>query len=626
MGKILILTVLLCTLAPPAQSGKITIDTCRPEAVYGLGETVVFGITAAGLSSPPAYNLHMEGKIIDSGPLEGARFEAAPARAGFIRLEVHGSNESGERVSGTAAAAVAPDKIKSGLPAPEDFDDFWAARLESMRENPIETELRALGPDDLYYEGEIEAYEAVIKRGNLAATGFLALPAGSENESLPIYVSFNGASRIVAANRAAQNAARNPAMAFNLNFQGGENFLTEEEERNFRRQVTGYMYKNADDADLYPVKDIFLRVILALDYLKQRPEWDGLELIVAGGSFGGAQALVAAALDPDVTLCVAQAAAMCNHNGPAAGLQAGWPGLLQRWPSAESTAPYFDAANFASRIKSDTVMSVGFLDDVCPPSSIYAAFNNIPAHNKTMHHVVRGGHGSSPDGRSVYSYGSGEINARINRNYAEILRRLEEDIHVSRRKGPIKIDGSLCERDWLDCVETTGFYERNSGLAPVQTSVRLLYDEEYIYFGIEMEEPLTERLVMNSSKRDEKNIFSDDTVEIFVDPGGDGSRYIHLAINPAGVFRDSERLIGMATAGNAAYDTDALVAARTGDGKWIVEARISAKSLGGKILEGGRWKMDVGRVRRVRGVPEVSSWSAGSFHDQSFFRAIHFEP
>ena len=40
-------------------------------------------------------------------------------------------------------------------------------------------------------------------------------------------------------------------------------------------------------------------------------------------------------------------------------------------------ASYFDAAHFARRITGPVIVSVGFIDQTCSPSSVYAAFNEI---------------------------------------------------------------------------------------------------------------------------------------------------------------------------------------------------------------------------------------------------------
>ena len=40
---------------------------------------------------------------------------------------------------------------------------------------------------------------------------------------------------------------------------------------------------------------------------------------------------------------------------------------------------YFDAVNFARKIECPTIVSVGFIDRTCCPSSVYSAYNVITA-------------------------------------------------------------------------------------------------------------------------------------------------------------------------------------------------------------------------------------------------------
>ena len=42
------------------------------------------------------------------------------------------------------------------------------------------------------------------------------------------------------------------------------------------------------------------------------------------------------------------------------------------------TGKYFDNVYFAKRIRCETWFSTGFVDFVCPPTSVYAAYNNLP--------------------------------------------------------------------------------------------------------------------------------------------------------------------------------------------------------------------------------------------------------
>ncbi len=40
------------------------------------------------------------------------------------------------------------------------------------------------------------------------------------------------------------------------------------------------------------------------------------------------------------------------------------------------TLAYFDGVNFAARAKAKALFSVALMDEVCPPSTVFAAYNN----------------------------------------------------------------------------------------------------------------------------------------------------------------------------------------------------------------------------------------------------------
>lgn len=131
---------------------------------------------------------------------------------------------------------------------------------------------------------------------------------------------------------------------------------------------------------------MYLRLIRAMEFLTVQPEWNGTELIVCGSSQGGGQAIVAAGLDARVTAFAANVPAMCEHTG----LVTGWPRLVPRDasgtpdPQIAGAARYFDAMNFATRTKAEAVVSVGFIDNTCRPTSVYAAFNNLPGKKRII--------------------------------------------------------------------------------------------------------------------------------------------------------------------------------------------------------------------------------------------------
>lgn len=48
------------------------------------------------------------------------------------------------------------------------------------------------------------------------------------------------------------------------------------------------------------------------------------------------------------------------------------------------TLSYFDAMNFAPDINCPILMSVGLVDIICPPSTIFATFNHISSKEKEL--------------------------------------------------------------------------------------------------------------------------------------------------------------------------------------------------------------------------------------------------
>ena len=46
------------------------------------------------------------------------------------------------------------------------------------------------------------------------------------------------------------------------------------------------------------------------------------------------------------------------------------------------TLAYFDGVNFAARIEAPALFSAGLMDDICPPRTVFAAYNQIAGHKE----------------------------------------------------------------------------------------------------------------------------------------------------------------------------------------------------------------------------------------------------
>ena len=94
----------------------------------------------------------------------------------------------------------------------------------------------------------------------------------------------------------------------------------------------------------------------------------------------------------------------------------------------------------------------------------------------------------------------------------------------------LKIDGKLNEKSWKNTKWTREFVDIQGKLKPkpkYTTKVKMLWDNNYIYFGAFLEEP---HIWARLKKRD-TIIFKDNDFEIFIDPDFDTHNYYELEIN-----------------------------------------------------------------------------------------------
>ena len=160
-----------------------------------------------------------------------------------------------------------------------------------------------------------------------------------------------------------------------------------------------YFLHQADDRDQYIYRKVWLALSRAVDYVAALPEFDGKHFAMVGHSQGGGTALAVGGLNPNVTCIVASVPGLCDHGGGKLKRMPGWPRLHHATQGkADAAMPYFDCVNFAPRIKVPVLVSVGYIDKVCPPSSIYA-FCNALSCRKTVVPMPRHAHTITPEVR-----------------------------------------------------------------------------------------------------------------------------------------------------------------------------------------------------------------------------------
>ena len=404
---LLVLSMSDLVAEPPKEPEPLSVRADRPGAVYARGETVSFVIQWQGDGEAvpnPARKVQwviskdgMPPSREGEAALEGGRavITGTLDEPGFLQCKVT-FVENGATHTALAGAAIAPTEIAPSLPCPDDFDAFWADQKKQLAAVPMNARLTPLPPDD--GAPAVEVFDVQADCVGAPVSGYYARPAGAAPGSCPARLYVDGAGVRDSHLDEAAPWARRGLISLAINAHGIPNGKPAEFYDEFNKgALKFYRIEGRESRDTWYFRGMFLRVLRALDFLAAQPEWDGRTLIIEGGSQGGAQAMVGAALDPRVTFYTAYVTAMCDHTGMLANRVAGWPKIIPVTdgvpdPAVLQASRYFDMVNFAPRIKAAGFFAVGFIDKVAPPTSVYAAYNQVSA-PKEMVNVVDRGHG-----------------------------------------------------------------------------------------------------------------------------------------------------------------------------------------------------------------------------------------
>jgi cephalosporin-C deacetylase len=380
----------LLTLATTAFAvPKFTIRADQKTGIYTPKDNVTWTVELQDGDKPVegeiSYTVKLGGlKVIDKGTrkLDGGKtqFTATREDAGVLLLTVNfvpmGSKQA---IVGYGAAVFAPSEIKPSSPAPKDFDEFWATKIAAMQTIPMNATFEKAESGN----PKIEYYKFTLDHVNgTKVYGQLAKPVGGKNLSALLQVQWAGVyglQRDWVTGYAAQGWLAVNISAHNLPIDQPEAFYAEKA----KKELNDYPGIGNDNRETSYFLPMFLSCRRAVDFITTREDWNGKMIAVHGGSQGGYQAIVTAALCPNVNAMAASVPAGCDHTGKLAGREPGWPNWASRtWMKRDEgkmleAAKYFDAMHFASRVKCPSLVGVGLIDTVCPAEGIFATCNQL---------------------------------------------------------------------------------------------------------------------------------------------------------------------------------------------------------------------------------------------------------
>jgi cephalosporin-C deacetylase len=124
--------------------------------------------------------------------------------------------------------------------------------------------------------------------------------------------------------------------------------------------------------------------VRAVEAVRTMPGVDAGRVAVQGASQGGGITLAVAGLVPDVAAALPDVPFLCHFTraldicdkDPYAEVTRYLSVHRPRVDDVLHTLSYFDGVNFAKRAAGPGLFSVALMDLICPPSTVYAAYNH----------------------------------------------------------------------------------------------------------------------------------------------------------------------------------------------------------------------------------------------------------
>lgn len=394
-GSLLLAILMLVQISSYAQPAeklvKVIVAPDRQSWEYKPGEKVKFNVTVLHAGNPiqnakiryelgpeklPAVKI--DSAVLKNGTivLDGGTLKTA----GFLRCIVT-TKVDGKTYRGFATAGFAPSTIQPTISLPADFASFWDAAKAELAKVPMDAKM-VLMPERS--SEKVNVYHVSFRNIHYSKIyGILTMPKAPGK--YPALLKVPGAG--IRPYRGDIAMAEKGIITLEIGIHGIPVNLDQEVYENLMSgALANYWSQSMDDRDRFYYKRVYLGCVRANDFLTSLPQFDGQNLGVSGGSQGGALSIVTAGLDSRVKFLAALYPALSDVTGYLNGRAGGWPHYFE--PTNKpfhntreklNTIAYYDVVNFARQVKVPGYYSWGFNDEVCPPTSMHAAYNVIQA-------------------------------------------------------------------------------------------------------------------------------------------------------------------------------------------------------------------------------------------------------
>ncbi|GAA1283504.1 acetylxylan esterase [Planotetraspora silvatica] len=271
---------------------------------------------------------------------------------------------------------------RSAYETPADFDAFWRDTLDSAAVHPLDLRLTPVGTRLL----TVDVFDVTFNGfGGHPVRGWLRVPR-HRSGPLPAVVQFHGyaSGRGHPLDDLLWPSAGYAHLLMDTRGQGGAWAGGDTPDPvGSGASYPGFMTRGITAKETYFYRRVFTDAVRAVEAVRAVDLVDPALVSVVGASQGGGIALAAAGLVPDLRAVHLQAPLLCDirrairstTDGPyveISGYLATHRGAVE---NVFETLAYFDGIAFAQRATAPAWFSTGLMDQVCPPSTAFAAYH-----------------------------------------------------------------------------------------------------------------------------------------------------------------------------------------------------------------------------------------------------------
>jgi cephalosporin-C deacetylase len=409
-----IIGFVLAPLLALAQSVDIASD--HTNAVYTCGEPATFSISVLGADKQPVKSGRVSvtvnnfgANVITNGTFDlGAgnpvKITGTLREPGFLKCTANVKLDKDYR--GVFGVAYEPGKITAGSGRPADFDSFWDAAVRKLdAEVPVDARIERVAK---WCNDKHECFKVSFATfDGMRVYGFLSVPAGKG--PFPVEVNVPGAGPGTVGPNSGMADRGFIYLVMNVHpFEPAadaeaQKKLYDDQDKRLTAQYGAprYCQSGAAKRETYFYYRVILGINRAVNWLAARPDVDKTRFCYGGTSQGGGFGFILCGLNKYFTKGVIHVPAMTDLLGFQKGRDSGWPKLIENVKAEDreaaiKVAPYFDGAHFAARIACPVRVSVGFIDETCPPAAVYSGYNALRVKDKAIAHGISMPHKGFP--------------------------------------------------------------------------------------------------------------------------------------------------------------------------------------------------------------------------------------